>query len=261
MTKTESAIEWVRDARRLYASKSSDEANILLVRATENAIKAALIYDGKIFDCSHDLPYLQSLLNDCWGIAKYNLDNPIIKAFSVRFIDNPACFSDTQENHDNTINILKAVYSQISDRFGKLGLKYEPPDIKEKPAVRPNYTPKLSEFYSIMELLYVKPEIKTLMTKTIVKIIKTVDPVEILLYGSYARNAVTFDSDIDLLITISNKVDLPDSHFKVFDIIKNIRPKFEGVVRSVAEIKHRTKICGNLEYYSRQEGIVLYRRV
>lgn len=106
-----------------------------------------------------------------------------------------------------------------------------------------------------MDLKQITPAINTYLKR----IIPIVQPEEVLLFGSYAREQATRDSDVDILVVAPFDNVSKDDRFDILmDQARGIRPDFHVYGMTPREYKianHRT-IIGTIK----KEGKKLYSR-
>ncbi len=87
---------------------------------------------------------------------------------------------------------------------------------------------------------------------------------EIILYGSYARNDESNDSDIDIIVLVDDdRRQLKDYRDKVSDIRVNLSLEYDVVISIlVKSYSHFTKYLNILPFYStvNSEGVEIYGR-
>lgn len=92
------------------------------------------------------------------------------------------------------------------------------------------------------------------------RLIDTLDPHKILLFGSYARGNPTPDSDLDLLIIMDTQA---DSVERVLAVSRLLRPRpfpVDILVRTPAEIENALASGNSFVSEILSRGVVLYER-
>jgi predicted nucleotidyltransferase len=94
-------------------------------------------------------------------------------------------------------------------------------------------------------------------------IIKAINPLEIVLFGSYARNTANEQSDLDIFIMLENepqrsekKQILKDIRLKLFDIGYPV----DIIINSKERYEKFKKYVGTIFYDINKEGVVLWTR-
>ena len=102
----------------------------------------------------------------------------------------------------------------------------------------------------------VKPVLK-MMTG---RIIENFQPIQIMLFCSYARGAPNYHSDVDLMVVMDDGTDEYETLVKILELLANSPVAKDVIVTTPDEIKETGHVCGHAIYYALREGVVLYER-
>lgn len=100
----------------------------------------------------------------------------------------------------------------------------------------------------------------TLISAMTDRIIQQFQPLQIILFGSHARNDATWDSDVDLLVVLP---EAPDKHRAIVSILSALSDFPIGkdiIVTTPDEISRRGNLGGTILQPALREGKVLYQR-
>jgi len=99
------------------------------------------------------------------------------------------------------------------------------------------------------------------MRQVVDAIVKAVDPLKVILFGSHARDEETETSDYDFYVLVPDDVDDLDmvSAKAYYSIMRMDRPPVDIVVNRVSSFNERKKSC-SLERNIAIDGVVLYAR-
>jgi len=91
------------------------------------------------------------------------------------------------------------------------------------------------------------------------RIVQEFDPERIILFGSYASNTATEDSDIDLLIILPFE---GKPYTKSLEILNRVNPSFpvDLLARRLDDTERRYAQCDPLIREALDQGVVLYER-
>ena len=87
---------------------------------------------------------------------------------------------------------------------------------------------------------------------------KLSQPARIILFGSYARNEATEDSDLDLLIIEPSLPDKAAEYLRLKQAVGRIGVGVDLLLFSVQEFECRSQVPGTLPYWARKEGKILH---
>ena len=87
---------------------------------------------------------------------------------------------------------------------------------------------------------------------------KLSQPARIILFGSYARNEATEDSDLDLLIIEPSLPDKAAEYLRLKQAVGRIGVGVDLLLFSAQEFERRSQVPGTLPYWARKEGRVLH---
>jgi uncharacterized protein len=83
-------------------------------------------------------------------------------------------------------------------------------------------------------------------------------PARIILFGSYARDAATDESDLDLLIVEASLPDKASEYLRLKQAIGRIGVGVDLLLCTEQEYERRSQVPGTLPYWARKEGKVLH---
>jgi len=100
---------------------------------------------------------------------------------------------------------------------------------------------------------------KETINQVVSKLAKATTPCKIILFGSYARNEATPDSDLDLLVIIkSQSVNKAKEMARLRHIVGHVGIGVDILVYSQQEVEKRGHIPSSALYYALKEGKILY---
>lgn len=97
-----------------------------------------------------------------------------------------------------------------------------------------------------------------ILQQVVKRIVATVQPRRVILFGSYGRGDADEGSDLDLMIVLPY---VPDKHGEIVRLHKVVGDVGVGVdvlVYSEAEYQRRSQVPGTVLYLARKEGRRLY---
>lgn len=103
-------------------------------------------------------------------------------------------------------------------------------------------------------------KIKPVLEMMVERIVKKFNPVQIILFGSHARNTPHQDSDIDLLVVLDHIENKLESMADIARILKDSPIAKDIVTATPEEIEKYKDDKGYLIYYVLEEGKILYER-
>ena len=83
-------------------------------------------------------------------------------------------------------------------------------------------------------------------------------PLQIILFGSYARGDADDESDLDLLVIERDVPDKAAEYLKVHRAVGSIGVGVDVLVFSQEEFERRSQVPGTLPYWAKKEGKLLY---
>ena len=95
------------------------------------------------------------------------------------------------------------------------------------------------------------------MTKRIVNMF---DPVEVILFGSHARDEAGINSDLDLLVVLPHVKDKRQETIAIRRALADFPISKDIIVTTPEEIKRRGNLAGTILRPALREGKVLYER-
>jgi len=92
------------------------------------------------------------------------------------------------------------------------------------------------------------------------RIVQQFDPLKIILFGSYARGEATADSDIDLLVVLSELTHKRETTIAIRSILADLPIAKDIVVTTPVEIAEYGDLVGPILRPALREGKVIYER-
>lgn len=92
------------------------------------------------------------------------------------------------------------------------------------------------------------------------RIARDFDPLRIILFGSHARGEATPDSDIDLLVVLSETTNKRQSAIEIRRVLRDFPASKDIIVTTPDEIARRGDLIGPVLRPALREGKVLYER-
>ena len=86
-------------------------------------------------------------------------------------------------------------------------------------------------------------------------------PIKIILFGSYAMGHATSDSDIDLLVVMSDGTDRRQAAIQMHQTLRDLPIPKDIIVTTPDEIATRGDVAGSMLESALRDGKVLYERV
>lgn len=83
-------------------------------------------------------------------------------------------------------------------------------------------------------------------------------PLQIMVFGSYARGDADEGSDLDLLVIEREVTDKPGEYLKLHRAVGSIGVGVDVLVFSQEEFERRSQVPGTLPYWAKKEGKVLF---
>lgn len=84
------------------------------------------------------------------------------------------------------------------------------------------------------------------------------EPLQVILFGSYARGEATDASDLDLLIVERETPDVGQELLRLQDAVLDVDVGVDLLVYSLAEFEKRRHWCSTPVYWAAREGRVVY---
>lgn len=103
-------------------------------------------------------------------------------------------------------------------------------------------------------------KIKPVLEMMVERIVKKFNPVQIILFGSHARNTPRQDSDIDLFVVLDHIENKLESMADIARILNDSPIAKDIVTATPEEIEKHKDDKGYLIYYVLEEGKILYER-
>jgi predicted nucleotidyltransferase len=82
----------------------------------------------------------------------------------------------------------------------------------------------------------------------------------VILFGSYARGAVTEDSDVDLLVVAETTLSPPKRYGAVRRLVADFPASFDIIVKTPEEYARWRSVVNHIVYFADKYGRVLYER-
>ena len=98
------------------------------------------------------------------------------------------------------------------------------------------------------------------VAKMVALIADEFEPERIVLFGSRARGDARPDSDVDLLVVMSDGTDETRATIAIHALLHTMPLPKDVVVSTPSAIAHRGHIKGNVLYEGLREGVVLHER-
>lgn len=92
------------------------------------------------------------------------------------------------------------------------------------------------------------------------RIVSTFDPLRIILFGSRARGDARPDSDVDLLVVLSQVSDKRAAAVEIRTALQDLSVGKDVIVTTPDEIRNRGHLVGSILLPALREGKVLYER-
>ena len=86
------------------------------------------------------------------------------------------------------------------------------------------------------------------------------DPLKIVLFGSYAAGRQTEGSDLDLLVVARTELERPRRYAQVRRLLKDYPSAFDLVVKTPEEYARLRTVVNNIVYFADKYGKVIYER-
>ncbi len=86
------------------------------------------------------------------------------------------------------------------------------------------------------------------------------DPLKIVLFGSYAAGRQTEGSDLDLLVVARTELEGPRRYAQVRRLLKDYPSAFDLVVKTPEEYARLRTVVNNIVYFADKYGKVIYER-
>lgn len=96
--------------------------------------------------------------------------------------------------------------------------------------------------------------------KMVRKIVKKFDPVQVILFGSYARGTAGPDSDVDLLVVMPVKGSRDEKCVEIRLALRGMGLSKDIVLVTPDEVHKYRNIIGTIIYPAFREGKILYER-
>lgn len=107
----------------------------------------------------------------------------------------------------------------------------------------------------------IKPPLRRSLINTIVKrLVKNLDVVKVILFGSYVSGSPGKDSDLDLLVIINTEVKGIERYAMVSELLEPRKIPMDIIVKTPEEIKDRTKKFDPFMRNILQTGKILYEK-
>ena len=90
------------------------------------------------------------------------------------------------------------------------------------------------------------------------RIVRDFHPVQIILFGSYARGEAHPHSDIDLLVVFSECADKRKAAIEIRRVLIDMPVSKDIIVSTPEELERKRDWVGSVLRYAQQEGVILY---
>jgi uncharacterized protein len=100
------------------------------------------------------------------------------------------------------------------------------------------------------------------LSEIIGRLVRRFDPLQIILFGSWARGDATRDSDVDVLVVLPEAAFTEKRNLMVagLDAVNGVPMPVDVVVTDTDEIKRRGNLVGTVLRPALREGVVVYER-
>ena len=102
--------------------------------------------------------------------------------------------------------------------------------------------------------------VKPILDKMVGRILGAVNPIKIILFGSYARRTPHRYSDVDLLVVFDDDVDEKVEHLKTLHSLKRVGIDYNVITITQQRLKKIGDDVGYIYYYALRDGVTLYER-
>jgi len=93
------------------------------------------------------------------------------------------------------------------------------------------------------------------------RIVEKFDPVQVILFGSYARGTAGPDSDVDLMVVMPVEGSVQEKRIEIRVALRGMGISKDVAVVTPEQVKKYRDIIGTIIYPAFREGKVLYERV
>lgn len=93
------------------------------------------------------------------------------------------------------------------------------------------------------------------------RIVEKFDPIQVILFGSYARGTAGPDSDVDLLVVMPVEGSIREKRLEIRIALHQISMAKDIAVFTPEQVAKYKSIVGTILYPAYREGKVLYERV
>jgi predicted nucleotidyltransferase len=98
------------------------------------------------------------------------------------------------------------------------------------------------------------------LNEVVDRIARKFNPIQIILFGSWARGEAGEDSDLDLLVVLSRVVHKRKAAIEILRSLNGLPISKEVLVTTPEEIKTRGDVVGDILRPALQEGKIIYER-
>jgi predicted nucleotidyltransferase len=103
-------------------------------------------------------------------------------------------------------------------------------------------------------------DVQEIIQEMVRRIVEKFDPVQIILFGSYARGTAGPDSDVDLLVVIPVEGSKMDKSVEIRLALREMDLAKDIIVVTPEEAKNYRDVIGTIIYPAFHEGKILYER-
>ena len=90
------------------------------------------------------------------------------------------------------------------------------------------------------------------------RIIQHFNPVQIILFGSYARGEAHSHSDVDLLVVFSECADKRKTAIEIRRVLRDMPVPKDIIVSTPEELERKRNWVGTVLHPAQKEGVILY---
>ncbi|MHB1474475.1 MAG: nucleotidyltransferase domain-containing protein, partial [Dermatophilaceae bacterium] len=108
---------------------------------------------------------------------------------------------------------------------------------------------------------WMRREVRDLLPTIRRRLVSRFQPERIIVFGSQARGDAKQGSDLDLLVVVSNAIDLRSTTRDMYQVLDDLPIAKDIVVATEADIDRFGNLVGTILRPALSEGIIIYERV